>query len=116
MGASGGTSNSVARGVRAVVTAMLGKPPKPERVVPTGAPKARAANIAMPTQAMTFPALAGPASASPQLTPPVMMKLSAAPSGTEECTAEQENGGRHTRRADEVKRQQVKQAASDRGQ
>src|ERR687886_43158 len=49
-------------------------------MVPRGAPDASAANIAMPTQAMTFPAFVGPASARPQVTPPVMMKLSAAPS------------------------------------
>ena len=39
-----------------------------------------AANIAIPTQAMTLPVSRGSTSASPQLTAPVMMKLSAAPS------------------------------------
>jgi hypothetical protein len=39
-----------------------------------------AANMAMPTHAMTRPAFLGPASAKPQAAAPVMMKLSAAPS------------------------------------
>ena len=39
-----------------------------------------AANIAVPTQAMTLPASRGSTSASPQLSAPVMMKLSAPPS------------------------------------
>ncbi|WP_292096329.1 hypothetical protein [Mesorhizobium sp.] len=34
----------------------------------------------MPIQAMTLPEFCPPASARPQATPPVMMKLSAAPS------------------------------------
>jgi hypothetical protein len=39
-----------------------------------------AANIAVPTQAMTLPVSRGSTRASPQLSAPVMMKLSAAPS------------------------------------
>jgi hypothetical protein len=47
---------------------------------PAGAPIAKAANIADPTQAMTLPVFRESASASPQLTAAVMMKLSAPPS------------------------------------
>jgi hypothetical protein len=48
-------------------------------MVPRGAPAAKAANIAVPIQAITLPALCAPTRTSPQVVAPVMMKLSAPP-------------------------------------
>src|SRR5712691_4620677 len=74
------TSSNVARGPSVVASAIAVKPWLPYKVVPTGAPSAKAAYIAVPIQARTLPVFCGPPSTSPQLCAPVMMKLSPAPS------------------------------------
>jgi hypothetical protein len=63
-----------------VASEIAAKPWDAYSAEPAGAPIAKAANIADPTQAMTFPVFREWASASPQLTAAVMMKLSAQPS------------------------------------
>jgi hypothetical protein len=70
----------VTSGISAVAIAIAAKPWAAYRLVPAGAPTAKAAYIAVPTQAMIWPVFCGPTSASPQLNAPVTMKLSAPPS------------------------------------
>ncbi len=73
-------SSTVASGASAVAAAIVTKPPALKSAAPIGAPSARAANIAIPAHAITRPAFSGPARERPQLTAPVIIKLSAPPS------------------------------------
>ena len=70
---------STSSGSRSVSSAIASKPKASNNIVPTGPPSAIAANIAVPTQAITLPACSLSTRARPHATAPVMMKLSAPP-------------------------------------
>ena len=77
-------------------------------LIPSGALTAKAKSIAVPVQAMTLPAFAAPARASPHTLAPVMMKLSAP---AQDGTAGKEDGNRTHRPADEGERAKIEQAS-----
>jgi hypothetical protein len=79
-GRRGATSSRVNSGISVVASAIAAKPWAAYRLVPAGAPTAKAAYIAVPTQAIIWPIFCGPTSANPQANAPVTMKLSAPPS------------------------------------
>jgi hypothetical protein len=64
----------------AVAAAMATKPQLAYSALPAGAPTAKATYIAVPTHDMTVPVFCVPTRASPQMSAPATMKLSAPPS------------------------------------